>query len=627
MTFLYPIGLLGLIGVPIFIIVYLIKNRYTEQTIASTYMWTLSERFIKRRNPFSRFTGIISLILQLLLVTVLSFAIAHPIVTLPGKANEYCFILDASASMNMEEGGETRFDAAKEEIEQIINDSKRGSTFTLVVVDDSTDVVFERIDDKEKAVERLMKVECSDSISDNSDALGIAQTYFNANPSLVTYLVTDADYTVQKNVTVINVARGGHNVSLDDVSYYAKGDGTVYVSGSVTSFGADSVVDVNVFADDSTAILGSTQLNIAEGESVPFTVTLSLARFNSLTISIVADDAYDKDNVAKVYSESAKNSYKALIVSDTPFFLESVLNTVGGAEVVVMSTEDYIKQVSASSNQDKKMSGYSLYIFDAINPIEMPNDGSVWLVGVNSNVEDSGFSVQGEISFEDGSEVLTLTSATSSTVRKLTDGMTRDAISVAKYIKCSPYTDFTTIYSYLGNPVVFTGLNAYGNREVVISFNLHDSNFVLSLDFVILTRNLLDFSFPEIIEVSEYYCGDTAEVNVISGCESIRVQTPSGNVMYTDISGAVSEFVLTEVGEYKLNIKVSGAEKELYIYSSVPKEERATSGSFESVSINGEAVGGGTDGKLDLMVTLFIAAAMLFTAEWMVYCYDKYQLR
>ena len=71
MTFLYPIGLIGLIGIPILIIVYLIKNRYTEQTIASTYLWRLSERFIKRRNPFSRLTGIISLILQLLLITTL----------------------------------------------------------------------------------------------------------------------------------------------------------------------------------------------------------------------------------------------------------------------------------------------------------------------------------------------------------------------------------------------------------------------------------------------------------------------------------------------------------------------------------------------------------------------------
>ena len=126
MTFSYPIGLLGLIGIPILIIVYIIKNRYTEQTIASTYLWRLSERFLKRRNPFSKITGIISLVLQLLLVTVLSLAIAHPIFVLPGTAHEYCFILDESASMNMEHDGTTRFENAKNEIIKII--IKDGST-------------------------------------------------------------------------------------------------------------------------------------------------------------------------------------------------------------------------------------------------------------------------------------------------------------------------------------------------------------------------------------------------------------------------------------------------------------------------------------------------------------------
>ena len=49
MTFLYPLGLLGLIGVPILIIIYIIKNKYTEQTVSSTYIWTYSEQFLKRR--------------------------------------------------------------------------------------------------------------------------------------------------------------------------------------------------------------------------------------------------------------------------------------------------------------------------------------------------------------------------------------------------------------------------------------------------------------------------------------------------------------------------------------------------------------------------------------------------
>ena len=101
MSFVYPLGLLGLIGIPILIAIYIIKNKYTEQTVASTYLWTLSERFLKRKNPVSPVAGIISLILQILAVTVISLAIAHPSITFHG-ANEYCFVLDTSASMSME---------------------------------------------------------------------------------------------------------------------------------------------------------------------------------------------------------------------------------------------------------------------------------------------------------------------------------------------------------------------------------------------------------------------------------------------------------------------------------------------------------------------------------------------
>ena len=86
MSFLYPLGLLGLIGVPILILVYIIKSKYTEQTVASTYLWTLSERFLKRKRRPSPLAGLISLIIQILAVIVASLAIAHPSITVPNAA-------------------------------------------------------------------------------------------------------------------------------------------------------------------------------------------------------------------------------------------------------------------------------------------------------------------------------------------------------------------------------------------------------------------------------------------------------------------------------------------------------------------------------------------------------------
>ena len=41
MSFSNPLGLLGLLAIPVLILIYIIKSKYTEQTIPSTYLWTL----------------------------------------------------------------------------------------------------------------------------------------------------------------------------------------------------------------------------------------------------------------------------------------------------------------------------------------------------------------------------------------------------------------------------------------------------------------------------------------------------------------------------------------------------------------------------------------------------------
>ena len=629
MSFLHPLGLLGLIGIPILIIVYLLKNRYTEQTVASTYLWRLSERFLKRRNPLSRITGIIGLILQLLLVATISLSVAHPIITLRGAAYEYCFVLDASASMNMSADGKSRFDLAKDEILEVASAAKDGSKFTLVMVGETTEIILEKTDDVKRISDRLAALECSGCTISYTEAIGIAQGYFDENPSTKTYLVTDTDYETAENISVINVARTENNVSIEDVKYVTSGKSTVTVSGKVLSYGADRVVDVQVFSNLSDEVLAETKVQAFKDEAASFSFTIDeLEDFYSITVKTPTEDAYSLDNTAVLYSIESENSYNALLVSDAPFLILNAIESVSSADVKVVSVEDYKNQEEKLAAKDKTFSGYSLYVYDGYTPKQLPKDGSVWFLGVDSNVEGSGFSVQGEVVLPVGGDVIDLTTSTSSAVRKLVSGMVGDEISISKYMKCGLYSDFTPIYSYKSNPVIFTGMNDYGNREVVFAFNIHDSNMTMCVDYLVLLSNLLDFSFPEIIETAEYYCGDTAQINVISGCESIRVESPDGQIIYTDISTAISEFVLNEIGEYKITVNVSGTERPAYyIFSSVPKEERHTETSSEYIGIVGEPLDEGSDGRYDPLAILFIFAALLFTAEWMVYCYDKYQLR
>ncbi len=627
MKFLYPLGLLGLIGIPILIFVYIIKNRYTEQTVSSTYMWTLSERFLKRRNPLSRITGLISLILQLLLVLCISMAVAHPLIVLPGQAKEYCFIVDGSGSMQTTLDGKSRLERAKEEVNAVIDEAKNGSVFSLVYVSDMTEVVFELEDDRELIKKRIDLLEPSDVSIDYADAIGVAQGYFNENPSVVTYLVTDTEYTEHLNINLINVARAENNISLEDVIYTDIGGGMINVSGYVTSYSADNETEVEVYGNISEEKLGAQRLQLVKNTKTPFSIACTAENFYSLTVKLTTSDALEMDNTATVYNIESENAYKALLVSDTPFLLKSAISSVGVADLTVMTTEEYENEVKSLAAEDKAVSGYGLYVFDAYDPETLPTDGSVWFVGPKESLENTGFSIQGEVELDEGAK-LELNKSTNSVMKKLTGGMSGDDIYVKKYMKCGLYGNFSTILSYMGNPIVFTGTGTSGNRQVVFAFNFHDSNFALSADYLILLHNLLDYSFPAIIETTEYSCGEMAQINVISGCNSIRVEHPSGKAIYADTSSAVSEFELTEVGEYKLIVDISGNEREFYIFSALPEAERCTDVPVEgSVSIRGTAAEGGRDAMFDPMLILFILAAVLFTAEWMVYCYDKYQFR
>ena len=101
MSFMYPLGLLGLIGIPVLILIYIIKNKYTEQVVSSTYLWNLSEKFLKKRLPINKLVGIISLILQILAVLFISVAVSRPVFIIPDSANAYCFVLDFSGSKRL----------------------------------------------------------------------------------------------------------------------------------------------------------------------------------------------------------------------------------------------------------------------------------------------------------------------------------------------------------------------------------------------------------------------------------------------------------------------------------------------------------------------------------------------
>lgn len=616
MNFLYPNGLYGLIGIPILLIVYVIKSKYTEQTVASTYLWTLSNRFLKRRRRFSRLSGLIALLLQLLAVTAISFAIARPVVTLPGAAEDYYFILDGSGSMSHNGGDGTRFDKAKDRISETITSAAKGSTYSLLLVTDTNALLFDKTEDKDAALELLSGAEVGSAEGDMEAAIAAAEECFLENSALRTYLVTDASYLSAENITVWNMATEEINYAIREVEYAINhAEGKTTVVGNAYSYSGEATLTVRLFAGEVNTPVSSQEITVSAGAPTPFMLTVNTASFEKLRVELECEDSQPLDDSVTLYSVESENSFDTLLISDTPFFIKTALESVGDANITVLATEDYDGQ-----------SGYGLYIFDGFTPDSVPRDGTVWLVNPTGSVAGAGFSVQGEVTLDSSGE-LSLSTSSQTLVKKLTEGMTGEGLAIIKYQKCGLNRNFSTLLSYKGNPMVFTGTGELGNREVVFAFDLHDSSLPLSPDFVTLVDNLLDYSFPTVVENTLYFAGEEASVNVIAGCESVRIDSPSGEVSYLGVGGELASFMLSEVGTYTVTMTVGGSPREIRIYSQLPEAEREVSVSLGSVSLSGVASDLGHDGYYDDLTVLFIALAIIFSADWMVYCYDKYQLR
>lgn len=635
MSFTYPLGLLGLIGIPVLIILYIIKSHYVEQTVASVYLWQLSERFLKKKKRL-RFGGLLCLLLEILAVAAISLTIAGPRFVLPDAAQDYCFVLDASGSMTADCGGVSRFEAGKERIREIIAGSENGSTYSLIVAGDSTFEAFSATDDREAAVAMLDSLSCSWSTGNCADALSVAQAYYTVEHSPVTYLVTDKPYETE-HIELINMAPTEENYAF--VSYRASRLLTeegrlpqITVSGEVISYDREAEITVELYLDGN--LCGETTVSAAKLTPTPFEITADVVSYSDARVVITNPDSQTADNEGVLYSRGETENNKTLLVSDAPSYLEFLLKSSGKTSVEVVPSGLYAQNKEAYT-------GYGLYIFDSFTdpgklPDTLPTGATIWFFNLKKSIPGTGFGfrevVEAEGTLGSGEDERdnrfepSYTTSTASFAKKMTEGMIKQQISVKKYARYVPSRSFTTLLSQGSDSLIFLGNNENGDRQVAFSFDLHDSDLPLMADFLILMDHLLEYSFPTVLEETLFTVGDEVTVNVPAGCTDLLLTAPSGKITYPDFSSNVSESLLEEAGSYTLTATVGGREQVYRLFVRLPGEESyAVADGILALEPQSDSVA--VDGFYDKLIFYFIILAVAFVLDWGVYCYEQYQLR
>ena len=639
MSFQYPYALLVLLAVPVLILIYILRNRYKETTVPSTYLWELSQKFLKKRNPFHSRENLIALFVQILAISFMAITLAHPVLSIKGKAQNRVFVLDGSASRNRVrqgdgyDGKETKFEAAKQDILKKVNSAKKGSSFTLIISDSNEPrTICQNIHDTGIFKDYISKVQCSYTANSLNDSISLAQKRLSNGTGSDLYLATDKKVKISDNVhlrSYFNEKQTNYAITNVEFSYVTDSDNdtNINIVPHYVCYDHDNA-NFRIRFKINDQVLGATKVQ-TKSAGVECTGQYAFNYTDTITsVTCEIDEYYDEqqkgyrdclslDNSYTFFNEKAERNANVLLVSKTPLYLQAAFKSWGVS----------CKTISPSSYATT--SGYDIYVFDSFTPKELPTDGAVWFVASDTDVPDSGFSHLNTYTDEENGYKCEYADDNGSLIYKqLTKNLSKKEVLVSSFERYSRDSDsnFTTILSYRNIPRIFAGRNASGQREVVFSFALQKASIAITYDFLPLIRNLVTFSHPSLINTFSYVVGDSATINAGDDVVSRTRVAPDGTE--TPVVKGTSQYInfdFDQVGTYVLkSVNNQKVETDINRFVNYPKEEGSpiaedlTDYQIVNPTVNK------VNGIYDSILPVVIATAVFFVADWFLYTREQY---
>lgn len=632
MSFQYPWGLLLLLAIPVLIVIYILLNKYKEDTVSSSYVWELSKKFIKKKNPINTFSKLLALILQCCAIVFLAFSLAQPIFSFKNGADNIVFILDSSASMKMKSADDdtkTKFDVAKEKIKDVVANSTNGCTFSLILADSSTKAVCQNISDVDIFNSFIDNAVIDDNNSNLDNALSIAQSMVSENKGSLCYIATDETIDLGENpgdnLKVLDVSSKDNNYAIKDLEYsYDSRKKVMTLKTKVISYAEDTEIKVEFFVNDKS--LGQKRLNVEKGKLSDISVDIAdlagnYKTYESIKASVLNEDKLPEDNDYYLY-RSEGDITKILLVSSNPLYYEAAFSALNSNNCRIY----YDVMKSSQYALYSSVTGYDIYVFDGYSPKQLPADGAVWLFNVDS-VKGCGFVCQEEVKPVDPGALAKYTSNSSDLIfQQLTKNLSmKNSIKVGQYKRYTLNNKFTVLLSCDNVPFVFAGKNDNNQRQIVCNFDLQNSDLPMLADYIILMRNFISYSNPKVLDVFKYEAGDTVTFSLPDNAKTIVVITPSGKeepISKTDLT----TYKLEEAGTYSIKVtNYYGREKVVNFYSAYPSDESdplKADGKQRSIVKNSQEQK--ANAIYDDILPFVIVAVVFFLTDWILYGHEQF---
>lgn len=553
MTWLTPLGFLGLIGLIVLIIIYIIKPNYQQKVISSTFVWRLSLKYRKKRLPINKLHNILLFLCQVLILTISALLLAQPVISSIqiGDENEKVIIIDASASMMVEEGGISRFERAVQHAKDVAEETvTEGGLVSVVLADADPDFLVQRMSethlaDIHVALDALLAEgsKCTYGSANMQGAVALAEEVLRYNSEAQVHLYTATTYLEKNGIVVENMSgenewnaailsvdaaydeNNHYNIFVDAGCYGRTEYLTVYCK--VHGVNGESQREVTL---NRTEFFDPTE----DTKTIQFTTDdfggVGLWSYDYLEVYVEVEDSFQEDNAFFQYG-GTKQTIKIQYASSVPN------NFFGGIVRSIRETMKYrwnIEFVEKKADETAATEGFDLYIFEHKMPDVMPTDGVVLLVDPGRAPNGSGLQI-GAVQHVDSSSTL----ATGAT-HEVMDLVDPNRISIAKYVKILASDGYQELAYYNSEPMILVK-NEVDAKVMVWAFDLNYSNLCLLPDFTFMMYNMFNYFIPSTMESNSFEIGEVVNLRARgteltvggNGLEQITFQDNKGQIVVT----------------------------------------------------------------------------------------------
>jgi hypothetical protein len=284
MSLLAPLGLLGLVALPVIAALWMLRLRRPEREVSSTFLWQHLVRDVEANAPWQRLRRSLLLLVQLLCALLLVAVVVRPALERPaGLAHDLVLVVDASASMSATDVPSDRLDAARRAAIGALAQLPSGGRVSVIAAWDKARVVANEVTDTSHAARAIEAIQASVGTGDLEAALRLADALAARASGSRILVVTDAsgpvppDLRLAAPVDVLTVGRERDNQAIAALAVRADPGGLrrqVFVSvanesATVVPRRLELLADGSVFTARDLALDGLTRHDVVIDELPP----------------------------------------------------------------------------------------------------------------------------------------------------------------------------------------------------------------------------------------------------------------------------------------------------------------------------------------------------------------------